>query len=528
MPEALAGGASSTDPSTGSDSSPGHECRWTGQLTALRACSHGPRWSSLSRPRCSPRWSSLSRPRQPLGGRACRDHAATLGGRACRDHATPAPRWSSLSRPRRRLGGRACRDHASPRWSSLSRPRRLVRLVRTGRGRAAAGRKSSRKKFPGPLWRTPFSGPQCRWSVLELGHDREPRRRPRHRRRGAGVRAGARTAAADAAEASKLQAAVAWAAMHSVDSLAEAATVWDHGETGMPVAGPGAPLVGEFSVTEFAAAIGLPTEAGKAYLGEAVELRYRLRPGLVPGGQGRPARLAGPPDRPRDHGPVDGGRRVRGPPRRARRAQGPPRPARPARRGGDRAVHARGGRTPPPPGRRRPVLHHRHPAALAAGHQHRVRGARPRRRPRPRRRRRRRGAGVEGPRLHRHPGRAAGHRGRGPRPPPTHPRPQPHHPGRDRRTETDAGRATRRRPTARPATAPRRSGPAGPRSGRPASRVRWCCTCTSPTPPSSPAPRWTGEFGRVENTRGPVHAEQIRQWCGNPDAQITVQPGAST
>jgi hypothetical protein len=64
--------------------------------------------------------------------------------------------------------------------------------------------------------------------------------------------------------------------MHSVDSLDEAATVWDHGETGMPVAGPGAPLIGEFSVTEFAAAIGLPTEAGKAYLGEAVELRYRL------------------------------------------------------------------------------------------------------------------------------------------------------------------------------------------------------------------------------------------------------------
>ncbi len=63
---------------------------------------------------------------------------------------------------------------------------------------------------------------------------------------------------ADAAEADKLQAAVAWAAMHSVDSLAEAATVWDHGETGMPVAGPGAPLVAEFSVTEFAAAIGLP------------------------------------------------------------------------------------------------------------------------------------------------------------------------------------------------------------------------------------------------------------------------------
>src|SRR5215207_1673350 len=83
-------------------------------------------------------------------------------------------------------------------------------------------------------------------------------------------------AAANAAESNKLRAAVTWAAMHSVDSLAEAATVWDHGETGLPVAGPGAPLVAEFSVTEFAAAIGLPTEAGKAYLGEAVELRYRL------------------------------------------------------------------------------------------------------------------------------------------------------------------------------------------------------------------------------------------------------------
>src|SRR5688500_13377156 len=82
----------------------------------------------------------------------------------------------------------------------------------------------------------------------------------------------------DAGEARMLQAAVTWAGVHPVDSLDQAATVWDrhYGETGVPVAGPGAPLVAEFSVTEFAAAIGLPTEAGKAYLGEAVELRYRL------------------------------------------------------------------------------------------------------------------------------------------------------------------------------------------------------------------------------------------------------------
>jgi hypothetical protein len=81
----------------------------------------------------------------------------------------------------------------------------------------------------------------------------------------------------DAGEVRRLQRAVDWAAMHSVDSIAWAATYFDcGGDTGMPVAGPGAPLVAEFSVPEFAAAIGVSTDAGKAYLGEAVELRYRL------------------------------------------------------------------------------------------------------------------------------------------------------------------------------------------------------------------------------------------------------------
>src|SRR5919112_797152 len=88
----------------------------------------------------------------------------------------------------------------------------------------------------------------------------------------------AQSAAANTAETAKLQAAVAWAAMHSVDSLDAAATVFDrhYGDTGVPVAGPGAPLVAEFCVAEFAAAVGLPTEVGKDYLGEAVEARYRL------------------------------------------------------------------------------------------------------------------------------------------------------------------------------------------------------------------------------------------------------------
>ena len=81
-------------------------------------------------------------------------------------------------------------------------------------------------------------------------------------------------------EARKLQLAVDWAAMHSVDSIHEAATLWEprlgFEEDAVPVAGPGAPLVAEFWVAEFAAALGMPTEHGRLFLGEALELRYRL------------------------------------------------------------------------------------------------------------------------------------------------------------------------------------------------------------------------------------------------------------
>jgi hypothetical protein len=95
----------------------------------------------------------------------------------------------------------------------------------------------------------------------------------------AGVLAAARaeTAAAQRAEARKLELAVTWAAMHSTESL-DAAATWltSYGDTGVPVAGEGAPLVAEFSIAEFAAAVGLPTEHGRAFVGEALELRYRL------------------------------------------------------------------------------------------------------------------------------------------------------------------------------------------------------------------------------------------------------------
>ncbi|MFL6001715.1 MAG: hypothetical protein ACJ72P_02800, partial [Nocardioides sp.] len=80
--------------------------------------------------------------------------------------------------------------------------------------------------------------------------------------------------------AHQLRLAVDWAAMHSVDSIHEAATLWaprlGFEEEALPVAGVGAPLVAEFCVAEFAAALGMPTEVGRLFLGEALERRYRL------------------------------------------------------------------------------------------------------------------------------------------------------------------------------------------------------------------------------------------------------------
>lgn len=87
-----------------------------------------------------------------------------------------------------------------------------------------------------------------------------------------------RRATADRAEADLLQAAVQWAIIHPAVSLddAESFRLRSGGETAVGLAGTGAPQVAEFCVAEFAAAVGLGSEAGKYYLGHALELRYRL------------------------------------------------------------------------------------------------------------------------------------------------------------------------------------------------------------------------------------------------------------
>src|SRR3954451_10924950 len=87
-----------------------------------------------------------------------------------------------------------------------------------------------------------------------------------------------RRSAADQAEADLCQLAITWAVMHPADSIHEPATfiLKGCGQTHLELAGPGAPSVAEYAVPELAAALGMSTEAGKRYLGECLELRYRL------------------------------------------------------------------------------------------------------------------------------------------------------------------------------------------------------------------------------------------------------------
>src|SRR5919112_640655 len=79
------------------------------------------------------------------------------------------------------------------------------------------------------------------------------------------------------ADAVLMVAAVTWAEQHPPESIDEAATwVTPGGDTGLTLAGEGAPLVAEFCIAEFALAIGRSTDGGRALVASAVELKYRL------------------------------------------------------------------------------------------------------------------------------------------------------------------------------------------------------------------------------------------------------------
>ena len=79
------------------------------------------------------------------------------------------------------------------------------------------------------------------------------------------------------ADAVLMIAAVTWAEQHPPESIDEAATwITPGGDTGLTLAGAGAPLVAEFCIAEFALAIGRSTDGGRALIAAAVELKYRL------------------------------------------------------------------------------------------------------------------------------------------------------------------------------------------------------------------------------------------------------------
>src|SRR5689334_6901557 len=84
--------------------------------------------------------------------------------------------------------------------------------------------------------------------------------------------------AANTAEAGLLVKAVEWAHLHTVTDLDDAATWWvpGGGDTGIPIAGDGCPLVSEFAVAEFATALGITQGSGRHLVGQALELFHRL------------------------------------------------------------------------------------------------------------------------------------------------------------------------------------------------------------------------------------------------------------
>jgi hypothetical protein len=74
-------------------------------------------------------------------------------------------------------------------------------------------------------------------------------------------------------EIQQLLQAVEWVELHPGDEV-DTSVEW--GMRDLQIAGDGAPTIDEGAIAEFALAIGVSTDSGRTYLGDAVELRYRL------------------------------------------------------------------------------------------------------------------------------------------------------------------------------------------------------------------------------------------------------------
>ncbi|KRA38269.1 hypothetical protein ASD81_06385 [Nocardioides sp. Root614] len=70
---------------------------------------------------------------------------------------------------------------------------------------------------------------------------------------------------------------VTWANQHTVTTPEQAATIIDGViDTGVPIAGDGAPLVSEFHLMELIAVLGRSPDGGRAYVGRIIECAWRL------------------------------------------------------------------------------------------------------------------------------------------------------------------------------------------------------------------------------------------------------------
>jgi hypothetical protein len=67
---------------------------------------------------------------------------------------------------------------------------------------------------------------------------------------------------------------VEWARLHEVEEGSYETATW--GESPLPLGGEGAPLVSEYCLAEFAAAVGMKTESGRYFIAHALELAHRL------------------------------------------------------------------------------------------------------------------------------------------------------------------------------------------------------------------------------------------------------------
>ncbi len=120
----------------------------------------------------------------------------------------------------------------------------------------------------------------------------------------------AKAAEISRAEVEKAELTIEWAVLNEADP---AECVGLFADKALPVAGAGAPLVSEFALMEYAAALGITTESGFAQVGRVLELRCRL-PRLWARVVRREAGVvAGGPDRRADHLPARSGGRACGP-----------------------------------------------------------------------------------------------------------------------------------------------------------------------------------------------------------------------